>query len=284
MNVSVNATIQNLGRGDLSNILIEFYNGNPSQGGIFLGNKTIPYISYESQQTIEFSFLPQIGINNIFVLIDPPITTNGSIAETNESNNQANNTLQLRAWQEFYGNITLDKILAAGYTNISLWQNETTFSGNLFIVDVESEISWASLQAIGKNKTNRNTTNDFQEIDTLLNMSSFADSVSNKFTFDGITSVSTSNFFVHNQNILNVPIINSTNTTNFITGILWDTNDDSDGEYSQSDKEDIILVTKVNAAAQGAYGTYDYEITIPVKLREYHTTETESVYIYYDLQ
>jgi len=279
INITMNASVKNIGRADAYNVTISFYNEET-----FISNVTLNHIPRGSFAVAQTQFAPKIGLNNIFVYVDPPTETNGSIQESNESNNIANNTLHVVAWQEFFGNITLDKRLSTSdNSNISLWFNQTFASGNIFITDSEAQISWSSLQALGRNASNSSTTNDFADADYLLNMSSFSDSVSNRFTSDGITPIATTNFTVHNKEIFNVPVINSINSSNFITGILWDTTKDTDGEFSIEDKEDLIFVTKVNPKMQGAFGTYDYEITIPVKIREYYLEDTKIVYIYYDL-
>ena len=114
-------------------------------------------------------------------------------------------------------------------------------------------------------------------------MTGFNDSVSNIYTTDGNTPKSTEQFIVRANQINNVPVIFSTNNTNFITGILWDKTKDTDGKFGQEDKEDLVFASKINKNTQGKYGTYDYEIKIPVRLREYDKTDNIQVYLYYEL-
>jgi hypothetical protein len=167
--------------------------------------------------------------------------------------------------------------------NLSLWINESNVRGNIFITDQEADVNWLSLQAIGRNKTNQTTSNDFSDIDSLLNMGDYQDSVYLTFTNSGVPK-STDNFFFHNRAIENVPVVNSTNNSNFVTGILWDMSDDvGDNEYSQDDKEDLIFVAKLNNTQSGAYGVYDYEVKVPVRLREYDSSDKTNLYFYYDL-
>ena len=133
---------------------------------------------------------------------------------------------------------------------------------------MESEVSWASLKPFGKNISESNTTNDFVDIDTIFSMNSFNDSISNIFTLDGSILRNISQFTIQGTSVESVPIIPSTNTTSFITGILWDSSDDLlDGEFSQDDEEDIIFVSKVNHSTEGAYGVYDYEIRAHGKIK-----------------
>lgn len=286
VNTTINATIRNVGQANVGSFVVQFFRGDPDAGGVQInGNKTISSLGIGQSIVVSVNYTTIMGSNNIFVVLDPPLVSNGSILEDNETNNEANNSFNITAWQNFYGNISIDKLLGNNLTkNLSIWYNELSLSGNVFVSDTESNIDWRSLQSIGKNITGGNTVNDFSDIDSILNMVSFSDSVSNIFTSDGNTPHSFSDFLAYQQEIQNVAVINSTNTANFITGILWDGSDDiGDGQYSQDDREDLIFVTKVNQSQQGAYGTYDYEIKIPARLREYSTAETNNVFIYFDI-
>jgi len=278
--VIINATIHNLGCSNADNFLVGFYEGDPDTGGVQInGNKTISTAT-RSNATVDITWNTKIGTTNIFILVD----INNSITEANESNNKANKTFNVGAWQEFYGNSSVNKILSdAAFYNLGLWLNETSLQGNIFIADKENNVDWLSLQAIGVNITNGSTNNDFSDIDILLGMADFEDSVFNTFTDDGIPK-DTKSFIVHGKTIENVPVINSTNNQNFVTGILWDASDTSgDAEYSQEDREDLVFITQLNKGKQGAYGNYDYEIKIPVKLRDYNTTDSAEVYFYYEI-
>jgi hypothetical protein len=278
-NIIINATIYNLACGNADNIPIGFYNGDPDINGEQInGNKTksIPGLS---NSTVNVTWNSEIGMNNLFVFAD----FNNSINEYNESNNKANKTLYIDAWQEFYGNASVNKLIAdSQISNLSLWYNETNLQGSIFVTDKEADIDWINLNAIGRNTTQDNTSNDFAEIDSSFNMEDFNDSVSEIFTIDGDNPKATENFTIHKQKIEYVPIINSTDNDNFVTGILWDTSDDSNGEYG-GDSEDLVFVAKINKQKQGKYGIYDYEIRIPVRLREYDDTDTNEIYFYYEL-
>ena len=161
--------------------------------------------------------------------------------------------------------------------------NASNISGNIYISDLESVIDWTNLYPIGKNKSNQNTNDDFSELDLILSMSTVDDSLSNIFTIDGNTPRASDSFFIHKSLVNNVPIINSTNNSNFITGILWDGSDDSNGQYSSLDKEDIVFVTKVNKVKAGLFGIYDYETRVPAHLRNYNSADSNNIYIYFDL-
>ncbi len=277
--IIINATILNLGCGNAENALAGFYKNDPDSESIQLnGNQTFDLAGLQNI-TINITWQADIGPNNIFVYSD----FNNSITEYNETNNKANNSINVNAWQDFFGNVSIDKILADyNLKNMTFWLNESNIQGNIFIVDSESDINWLQLQPIGKNKSGANTTNDFSEIDSYLGMEAFQDSVSDKFTIDGIQPRLSKNFIIHQQIIENVPVINLTANSNFFTGILWDMSDDLDGEYG-NEKEDIVFISEINRKKQGEYGFYDYELTIPARLRDYHADESSEVYLYYDL-
>ena len=135
--------------------------------------------------------------------------------------------ISINAWQEIYGNTSVDKIIGGDNVSIKKWFNESNLEGNIFITDSECSINWLSLQAIGKSKSGGDSSNDFSEIDEFLEMTYFEDSVSNLFSDNQIPK-ETKNMIIYQREIQNVPIINSTNNSNFITGILWDFSDDTD--------------------------------------------------------
>jgi hypothetical protein len=276
--VIIESVVHNIGCSD-AGITAGFYIGDPGDGNQINGNRTV-LVPGLSNKTINVTWDAEIGMTNIFVFAD----INNSVSEQNESNNQGNKTINVGAWQVFYGNISADKLLGSNLTyNLTFWENISDLQGSIFVTDKESEIAWGFLQAIGRDKEGSPTSDDFSGIDSILGMSSFSDSVYNLFTEAGIPK-DTATFQVHGEYINNVAIINSTNNSNFLTGILWDSFDDvDDGEFSGEDKEDLVFVAKINKGAEGLYGNYDYEINIPVRLREYDENDKTDVYLYYDI-
>ncbi len=276
--IIINATIENLGCGNAENVLIGLFNRDPKNVGKGIENKSLSINGFSSQE-INFSWDAEIGKNNLFIVAD----LNNSFDEENESNNEANKTFSVNSWQIIYGNITLSKILGGLSFNLTNWINESNFTGNVFITDSECEINWLTLQSIGKTNENEESSNDFFDIDYSLEMEEFDDSVSILFSEEQ-NPIKTDNFLVHQIEIKEVPIIESGNNSNFITGMLWDFSDDSGNkEYDAFDKEDIVFVTKVKKGIEGNYGMYDYEIKIPAKIREYKGKESSEIYFYYDL-
>ncbi|OGJ21311.1 hypothetical protein A3K73_05660 [Candidatus Pacearchaeota archaeon RBG_13_36_9] len=281
--VLINATIRNLGGADVDSFVVQFYDGDPDSGGVQInGNKTLSILRYNTTET-NVVWTADRGDSQIYVVIDPTVSSGGLLDEWNETNNEVNRSIIVGSWYVLYGNVTSESIyvLDDETSRVIKWFANDTYNGSIFVADEESIISWADVQAIGKNETGGNTSNDFADIDALLEMSGFSDSVYNVFTDSGTTR-DRATFLIFQKQVNYVPVANSTNNTNFVTGILWDMLDDEDGQYSQADEEDLVFTSKINKGAVGAYGAYDYEVRIPAALREYKGTDSE-VAIYIEL-
>ena len=91
--LTLNAFIHNFGT-DASDIEVYLYDGDPSQGGILLSQKTIQQIiPFGGTYTLSFS-LDTIGLtgnHNFYITVDP----NNLIDETNETNNIAWNSITI---------------------------------------------------------------------------------------------------------------------------------------------------------------------------------------------
>jgi len=166
--------------------------------------------------------------------------------------------------------------------NISIfgWYVNISDSGNIFAIDYDSSISWDNMTAVGIDLDGNQQMDDFEEIDTALGSTNFTDSVNRTFTSNGLPINKTS-FNVFSNLIENVSVVNSTNNSNFVTGILWDS---SDGGNEYNTSQDLIFITKINPNKQGAYGVYDYEIRIPSELKKYIATDQYSVALYVELR
>jgi len=268
--ILINVTVENRGYADSSNVLVQFYQGNPLSGGTQFGNNQT--INLNKGQGINLSqiYFPEVGINEIYIIVDQY----DDFVELDENNNLGNKNISVGAWQFFYGEMNSESDFAlAGSGDIITWNISSFEEGSIFVADVESIVSWGDLFALGKNLIDEDAANDFSDVDSLLKMVGFIDSISNLYLGDENT------FSVFGKFVDEVPITNSTNNTNFMTGILWDGNDDTgDGEFNIGDSEDLIFVTKLNENAQGSYGVYDYELRVPAKLREYAGAGSEVVF------
>ncbi|RJQ18121.1 hypothetical protein C4573_00160 [Candidatus Woesearchaeota archaeon] len=278
------ATVYNLGNTNATNVTIQFFDGDQENGTQVNGNIT-RNISAGSYVTVNVSWTVTQGTHNFYALADPPYGT-GSFSETAETNNIANKTLTVSIWQVYYGLMNTTVFLATSQ-NISLqkwWAANVT--GNIYVSDTDTTngVSFTTLQAIYRNTsnmTNANTQNDFENIDANLETTNYSDSVNATFTVSGAPAA-TKTINSYNKNIANISVVNSTNTSSFITGILWDTSDSSNDYYDTGEKEDLIFITEINMSKQGQYGTYDYEIKIPANLRSYKGSDA-SVVFYYEI-
>ena len=280
--VNVNATISNEGLTTAENFAVQFFHGDPDAGGSQINSDiTIDNLTGVSNTTVNITFNSVTGPNNIFVIVD----AYDSVEELSEDNNEANSTIHVSAYQQVYGKISKNIYLQAA-SNDTFYSkiNVSNFEGNIFVTDSEANINFDSVYALGKSTVGANSNTDFSELDSVLGMTDFNDSVNKLWAQGTDTPEAYDNFTIYEQEITDVPIINSTNTSNFVTGILWDsTKDDGDLEYDPADKEDIIFVSKINLNSQGKYGVYDYELRFPVKLREYLGPDLQKVSYFYEL-
>ncbi len=286
--IQINATIRNTINVTVQNLTVQFFEGDPDDGGTQIGSdQVITTFGPLSSETISIDWNAAIGTSFIFVLVDPPVGSGGVIVEWDELNNEANASITVGGWHIIIGDITaLSEYQLADLENSSInrWNALNFEEGNLFVADSESSISWTDLQAIGRNATGDATTNDITEIDSLLGMTAFADSFAALYLNETGGFVNTTSYLVFNNFINQVPITNSTNNTNFATGIMWDTSDDTNGEFDTGDQEDLILLTAIQKDQVGAYGTYDYELRVAAKLREYFTVDSQRVIFYSELR
>jgi hypothetical protein len=126
-------------------------------------------------------------------------------------------------WHIFYGNIT--GMLALAQSGDTLFMHQWTWNGTgkVYAANADETLHWGMMQALGRNSTGDNSTNDFEELDTLLGYSSIvSENVNATFSSDGSNPRETADFAVYANPVVYVPIANSTNSTAHRTGILWD--------------------------------------------------------------
>jgi hypothetical protein len=265
--VQINATVHNRGGLEAENIIAAFYLGDPQIDGILLINYNLNLSAeFGSQNTVTLntSFnVPGPGPFNFFVVLDPPTQSNGSINETNEENNAANITVNVPGYQIYYGQMSKNIVLGK-QDDVIYSKNANNVSGNILALASGRNFSLTSFQALGRTVFNTTASQDFAELDISLNMTGYYDSISLEYTLLTGTPLQTANMTLFNREIQHVPVANSTNTSNFITGIVWDMSDGGD-EYNGS--QDVVFLTQVNNDKQGAYGNYDFEIKVPVALK-----------------
>jgi len=172
-------------------------------------------------------------------------------------------TFLIPSWQFYYGNLSIDLTLSNS-ENLPKYKWDTEAVANIYVVETGSNIDWSALQALGRNISNRTSGQDFYEADLNLSMTTFSDSINTTFTYNN-NPKKTTTILSYDRLIKNVPIVNSTNTSNFFTGILWDT---SDGNSEYNGTQDLVFLTQ-NNQSEGKFGIYDYEIRIPASLKNY---------------
>lgn len=272
-NTTIFATINNTGNDVVQSILIRF---NDTTLGTTIGNRTITELLPGENETVNITYLASLGSHNITIYID----ANNSITEDDENNNNASKWLNVSAWHTFYGSMFEQTVLEGGTTTFYQWAVQDVTTGNIYAADSDATIDWNALQALTRNTTNNTASEDLGEADIALGLTSF-NTITSKYGIDNSTPQTTTTFTTYGSIINNVPVMNSTTTSSFQTGILWDMNDDTgDGEYDGT--ESLIFMTTINPDAIGTYGTYDYELTIPSALQ---TTEgaSDTTYFYVEI-
>ncbi|MDY6965908.1 MAG: NosD domain-containing protein, partial [Halobacteriota archaeon] len=83
--VTINATIHNVGDVDASNVVMQFFDGDPINGTQIDVDQTIPLITAGGNETVNVTWIAEAGVHEIYVKIDP----DDDIVEVNEGNNVA---------------------------------------------------------------------------------------------------------------------------------------------------------------------------------------------------
>jgi hypothetical protein len=268
-NLTIYANVFNIGGTPAYNVIVQFWRGDPDAGGVRInGNLTISTLAVGDNMTVAVNYSPILGYNEIFVVVDPPTTTNGSIAEENESNNRASSSFFVGLYQTYAGNTSGLIQLEKGSINktIYVWDVANLTGSNIFVTDLEATPNFFTLQAIGRNTTNETAMNDFTDVDTKLGSTNYTDSINNTYTLAGAPKEERL-FNLFSKPMNNVPVINSTNTSNFKTGMVWDT---SDGGVEYNGTQDLIFISEINQQKEGSQGTYDFEVKVPALLRNYN--------------
>jgi hypothetical protein len=155
---------------------------------------------------------------------------------------------------------------------------QNTTGGNVFAADVDSNINWLNLTALSRNLSDQYVLSDFSNLDRKLGMENNSDNINNTYTASSLPK-ELENISIFNKPVLNIPIFNSTNNSNFITGILWDS---GDGGLQFNASQDVLFITKIMMNTTGYNGTYDFELRVPARLRSYKGG-TDAVALYAEL-
>lgn len=265
-NVTLFANVTNIGLVNGTNVVVQFFAGGVQVNGNLTVNLSIGQV-----QTLNVTYLVPGSDVSITAYVDPNVTIGGQFVEQNETNNEISELLTIDniLYQYYYGQIIGNITLADSAASLQyLWQNASGY-GEVYVYDVDSNISFDDLYAIGYNVSGDQTSNDFLDVETVLNISSSPQSIVALWGLNDSVAKQTVNITVGNRLVENVPYINSTNSSIFITGILWDASDDSNGGFDAVDEEDLVFVTLVVNDQTGMYGVYDYEMRVPENLKSY---------------
>jgi hypothetical protein len=264
-NITINATVFNVGSVPVENATANIYLGDYENGTIIVSvNLTIGAGGFA---LVQANWTALVGNNMITVALDPPISSGGLIPESNETNNVAWTYITVGSWN-FVGGRASGVLQLADIENLSAytWAVENLSNSNLYVTKEGALVSWTRLKALSRNATNGYSAGDFTVLDAKLGMAQSPDSVNRTYTVAGQPR-DARNFSVYGKNITNVPVANSSNSSTFLTGILWDT---SDGNTTYNGTQDVVLITQFNPGQVGFNGTFDYEIRIPATLRSYN--------------
>ncbi len=204
--------------------------------------------------------------------VENGLPLNGSWSYWTENSNQEDNacydaaphTNRGKIWHIYYGNWSA-RLLAAdvSVTNFTKWNSTEGF---IYFADDDATIDWASLVAIGwKPGGSRADDDDFADLDDEFNAAPYEESITKLWDSDNDGEGDDErSVTVFGNSISGVPFANSTNNTNFKTGILWDS---SDGGTEYDESQETVFFTFINMTRDCAYtDTCDYEIRIPGNL------------------
>lgn len=280
VNLTINATIHNDGVAESGSFYVLFYDGDSEFYNVSVSN--IPPDG-SANATGYWTTLP--GTHNITVKADPQNTTD----DADLSNNNASRSINVSAWQKYYGSISGSIVLASSASDkLDTWDWSNTNEedlGYVYIVKNGASINWSALWALGyrKDSTTKGTA-DFADADDALNLQSSDNNatgfnnnnITSLFSSDGTNAITTlDSVVVHGKTIDGVPVVNSTDMTNTVnvtgadcvTGILWDTSDAAGDEYTGA--EDLVFIANIRHVNTGLVSTYhDYEIAVPCNINE----------------
>ncbi len=254
--ITVSVNISNNGSKEAENfslkVNVSLWNGTWNLNDTL--TKDMINVSGNSYELVNFSWTVKIGTYRFLANADYL----DNVSESNESNNDYSENYTTSSWQVLYGNYnyTIDIGSASNYI-FNRW-SVTAPAGTVYFYDSDAVFDPWNLEPL-------NGTNDLSELDAALGLTGFSDSVSSLFDVDGDNiSDRTGTFFISGSYVSGVPIINTTNTSSFVTGLMYDSGDGVGYDGSQ----DVVFVTSLNASHVGKYGTYDYEIRLPSPLKD----------------
>jgi subtilase family serine protease len=95
--VKINAVIQNIGGSTATDVVVNFYDGTSGGSGAFIGSTTVTVTAGSSTLASWQGWGPDVGLHYVWVKIDEPIPTGGSILEKDELNNVASQSIEVQS-------------------------------------------------------------------------------------------------------------------------------------------------------------------------------------------
>jgi hypothetical protein len=276
--INITALIENLGNTAAANFTVEFWEGLPGAGGRQISTNTSINLTAGESMNVTVSYNTILGTRLIWVFADRA----NAVAEENETNNNASKSLSVGLWHFALGT-TQDRLVMedASLGLLFDWDIDNSSDTNIFVIDSDSNINWRQLQALGRDTSNNSRFSDFATLDTKLNSTGFIDSVNATYTSGGAVR-ETASYTIYGLPVNNVPIYNSTDNSNFKTGILWDY---GDGGAGYNGTQDVAFITKMQNQLAGYNSTVsDYEIRIPATLRAYKGPTLNRVDFYMEIK
>jgi hypothetical protein len=266
--IQLNATIKNIGDVGAS-ATVQFSDSS------IIGSST-QLISPGQNKTFSINWTSNIGST----LLTGTVDATNTVSELNESNNQLQATANISSQQIYYGSAeNRFRVLAADAEQKFNWNNQNV-QGNIYAKDTDASISMLNLRALTRDENQSLRIQDLATADNHLNMSGFNDNLNTTYTSAG-SLIQTQAFNVFGVEITDVPTINSTDTSAFVTGILYDADADTNGFYDG--EESLVFITRINISQTGSFGVYDYEITVPARLRD-DSPSDDSIELFVEVQ
>jgi hypothetical protein len=274
-NITIFANISNLGITATGPFTVRFHEGLPDMTNQIGPDRILSLLALENG-TVNVSWIAKIGSTDIWVVVDP----DNEVTEENETNNNASRTITIESWQYVYGNVSGNlQIDDSDSETVFVWMPENITGSHLYITDLDSSIEWTSLEALSRDTIGTYRADDFNTLDIALGSENYTDSINSTYT-EGGNPVAVEAFSIFGSQIENVPVINSTSMSPFITGVLWDT---SVGPEYYDGTQDIVFITRIRQNTQGGLGIYDFEFRVPANLRMLKGPDNHAVAIYAEI-
>ncbi len=251
--ILINVTVYNLGLNptgttSILELNISLYNGTlvPDQSI----QKTVPALAGKGgTAVINFNWTAKPGT----YIFNATADVLNELSESNETNNDYQLNYTVGAWELLYGKYNYSFYLAGE----SVFMNWSTaeLAGTIYYSDSDSDYNPVDLRPLYG-------AGYLALADTALGMTHFNDSLSRLYDLntDGMPDTRISMMVAGTA--YDVPVINSTTSSTFITGIMYDSADGA----SYTGVNDLVFVTMLNMSQAGKFGTYDYEARLPSRL------------------